>query len=447
MAVKIQSDGYFEITYKDFDGGLNVQQPESEISDNETPAGNNFQTRNKELRSRPAFSLKFPGPRNDPVLGHYSFIDANNITHTVCWDSSGLWQMAATPGRAWAQLGAPSMVPGNPVSYRAFVNELYYCNGGTTLAYWDGIASAPVGSGVDVNGNPIAGTTSVASVTAADASQVISGTTGPLSIGGMFLSELDNHLLMANIQVVDNGTGTIYSFPNRLWWSANGIPTMWDFVANLNAGFNDILDVPDVITGLATTGVSGYIFRTNGITFFDPTGNGEAPFQFDHLWAAEHGVGNVYPWSIAFYGAIGFFISVEQIYRMGVTDFEPIGGNTRDAIMADLANASASPVCSIVPTENLGYIYFTYRISIPLTNFTRVYIYEAETKKWNPPWDVPGQIQTGRCEEVWTGQLAALPIGAIPAGTASQGGGGNQSGPGGGQTGGGKGGSKGGPTF
>jgi len=426
VAVKIKGNGYFEVTYTDFQGGLNVQEPETEMADNCTPSAINFQTRNKELRSRPQFTLRFNGmdPNNAP-LGLFSFLDVNAVTHTVAWSNRGLWQLAPTglpPGALspWFQLGPPNMVPGNPVAYRAFANVLYYCNGGSFLASWDGISLQPTASNA-----AIPGSTSIAAISVADAPTVIPGpppAVGPLSIGGLFLSELDNHLILANITVLDNGTGTVYLFPNQLWYSANGIPTQWDPVANTNAGNNAFLDVPDAITGLGTTGVSGYIFRTNGITFFDPTGNGAAPFQFDHLWASDHGIGNVFPWSIAFYGPIGMFISVENIYKLGVADFEPIGGNARDAIMADLALTSGNPTAQIVPTENAGYVYLTYRVSIPLNNFTRIYLYDVEKKYWNPPWDEPFLLQTGRCEEVSTGVLAQLPLGAQPPGTNTAGG-------------------------
>ena len=419
MAVSIKSDGYFELSYSGFDGGLNVQEPESEIDDNFTPAASNFQLRNKELRSRPPFTKKYSGPGKSPILGVFSFVDANAVTHTVCWDSTGLWQLAPagqpvgalTP---WTQLFGPNPVPTNPISYKAYAQTLYYTNGGSFLASWDGISLAATGAN-----SGVAGSTSIAAVSVADAPTVLPGSTGPLSIGGLFLSELDNHLLLANVTVQDNGAGVTYNFPNRLWWSANGLPTQWDFAANTNAGENDFLDVPDNITGIITTGAAGYLFRTNGITFFDPTGNGLLPFQFDHLWASEHGIGNVLPWSIHSYGSIGCFISTEQIYKLGISSFDPIGGKARDAIMADLALASGNPIAAIVPTESRGYIYYTYRISIPLATFTRVYMYDLELNHWLPFWDVPGLIQTGREEEVWTGILQALPPSTQPPGTAS----------------------------
>ncbi len=430
MAVQFFKNGYFEITYKGFDGGLNVQEPETEIPDNCTPSANNFQVRNKELRSRPPFSQQFAGMDNSsPILGVFSFLDANGVYHTVAWNQAGLWQLApqgGPPGSVgqWAPLGGPNPAAGIPIAYQAFANILYYTNGGTFLASWDGIGQTATGSQTYGDGST---STSIAGISKTDAPTIVAGSTGPLSFGGLFLAELNDQLLLANITLFDNGTGTIYTFPQRLWWSASGIPTQWDFSANTSAGENDFLDVPDQITGMATVGVNGYLFRSNGITFFTPTGNALTPFQFDHLWASNHGIGNVYPWSIHSYGSIVCFISVEEIYQMGVASFEPIGGKTRDAIMADLALASGVPTAAIVPTEQLGYVYFTYRISIPLTTFTRHYWYSIQDKNWTQH-DTPGVIQTARCEEVWTGLPVSSPIGTVPSGTGSSSTGGSQSG-------------------
>jgi len=90
--------------------------------------------------------------------------------------------------------------------------------------------------------------------------------------------------------------------------------------------------------------------------------------------------------------------------------------------MADLAMASLTPVASIVPAERLGYVYLTYRISIPLSTFTRHYWYSIEDKNW-AQFDTPGLLQTGRAEEVWTGVAGVLPPGAVPASTGVTGGG------------------------
>jgi len=459
VPLRLNQNGSFEIEYTFAPpNGLHVQAPENLIPDTMSPSMSGVMLRNAELRSMPPFVLKFPSPDPlNPILGQFSFLDQNNVGHTVMWTSRGLWQLSGNNpplASSWSILGGPALSAAIPIAYRAFANVMYYTNGAPFMASWDGITSAPTSTTTFGDASIAA---SVAGVSKTDAPTVISGSIGPLSIGGLFLAELDNHIILANVTVLDQlgvnaatsgsitPTGTIYSFPQRIWWSANGLPNQWDFAANTNAGENDFLDVPDSITGIVTIGTAGYIFRSNGITQFIPTGNGLVPFQFDHLWASDHGVGAIYPWSIHSYGAFACFVSTEQIYQMGVNSFGDIGGPARDAIMADLSMASGIPTASIVPTESLGYIYLTYRINIPLTTFTRQYIYSFEDKRWEIR-DLAGLIITGREEEIWTGQLSSFGIpGILPpatniAGGAASGGGGFGSGSGGGGTGGGTGG-------
>jgi hypothetical protein len=227
------------------------------------------------------------------------------------------------------------------------------------------------------------------------------------SVGGLFLYEINFQLCLLNCFVFNAATvgstpaGSTTNFPQRLWYSANGIPNVWDPTVNTSAGFVDFLDVPDQFTGVMALGEIAYLFRNNGVTQQTITGNSLAPYYFDHLWASEKGIGSVYPFSIAQYGSIGAFISTEQIYKVSINSFEEIGGTARDAIMGDLAQASNTPVGSIIPNYAYGFIYLTYRISIPLNNsFTRHYLYSIEDKNWAIE-ETPGQIVSGRPSVVW----------------------------------------------
>ena len=442
MAVQIAKDGYFEIEYT-FQGatGLDVQTPENLLSDKASSAVSNFLLRNSEARSRPVFRREFPAPPNsNPALGQTSFLDVNSVWHTVLFTGGAAYQLAGNNQKQnvspWKYLGGPNLIAGNPVASQAFGQVLYYTNGGPVLGSWDGITAAPTASNA---GCP--GATSVAAIDVADAPTVVPGSTGPLSIGGLYLGELNNSILLQNVVVLDNATNVLYQFPNRLWWSANGIPTQWDPTINTSAGFNDFLDVPDVFSGLMTIGIAGYLFRSNGITQFTPTGSAQTPFQFDHLWASKKGIGDVFPWSLAQYGPSGFFASTEQIYKMSVNSFNPIGGSARDAIYADLASASGNPIGAFLPNLGRGYIYPMYTLSIPLGNFTRHYQYSDEGNYWTP-WDTKGLLITGAVENVWTGQLPSYGVpGVFPpavsnGGTGMSGGGGMGSGTGGGSGGG-----------
>ena len=424
MPPQINAKGQWFTEYSGPWAGIDTQKPPVLIADNASPAFNNFMLRNAEIRSSPALLLFANGLSTDPIVGLSSFVDINGTYHTVYWAGNKLIQYDPAAGPPpWVVVGvaSPSNMDNNPVSYRAFANSIYYTDisqtigkpssggGGASvitpfLAYWNGIDAAPVFtqtfSDASVS-NSIAGISKTDSPTVGGSLPGGPTVVGPLAIGGQYLGELNNHLILANVMVLDQNSNTLYNFPNLIWWSANGLPLQWDPTQNTSAGFNSFLDVPDLITGLATIGVAGYIFRTNGITQFAPSGSAVTPFTFDHMWASDHGIGNVVPWSIAQYGPNAAFIATDDIYALSVTQAKKIGGTARDAIMADLAAQpilpkllSNKPFACITPIFKAGYVYLTYKLYIPFATFIREWTYSFEDNNWAPR-DLPFDFNAG----------------------------------------------------
>lgn len=453
---------YFEITYapSQWDappggiasawsvpyGGLNVQFPENQIGPNYTPAMNNFMFRNGELRSRYALQPYLPGPDGqNPILGIGSFLSAALVWHTFAFTANGLWQLSGSAQsqiqygiNPWQGLGGPQLLP-SPVAWYVFQNILYYTNGNGHLSAWNGAALNPI--------------TDVA----------FSGTTWPLpnnytgtTFSGLFLGELAGQVLMAytyeNTYTSGVITGTS-TFAQRVRWSCvNFNPTLsgtfganlgqtggtWDPTVNVGAGFNDMLDVPDVITGLMTIGRVGYIFRQNGITEISPTGVGTAPFDFNHLWASQQGVGSVYPDTIAQYGQYGVFVANDNVYQLTPSSTGPIGGSARDAIMLDLSNAVGPPVAAIIPGYSVATVYLVYKLMIPLPTGTRIYVYSFDDANW-ASWFHTG-VYLGHPYPCWIGDTGTEAPYTASAANNSNGTGGGSGGGGGGGGGGGIGG-------
>jgi hypothetical protein len=417
VAISLKADGTLTIEYTSGGkyAGLHVQAPETEIPDNATPAVSNFMLRNSELRSWPALTPFAAGGVGIAELGVSSFLDVNGAYHTVTWAGNTLYQYSAS-GPSWVAVGpaGPGNMQTNPLSYRTFANKIYYTDigliaaprgggaggsGGTPpvitpfVAYWDGLTSAPVYQQTQYDAsvtNSIAGIATASAPTVGGSLPNAPTLVGPIAIGAAFISELNNYLILGNVIIADQGSANaLYNFPNLIWWSANGLPLQWDPTQNTSAGFNPFLDVSDQITGLAMLGIAGYIFRTYGITQMTPTGSAITPWQFDHMWASEHGIGNVHPFSIAQYGPTCAFIADDNIYSLSVTNAQPIGGTARDAIMTDLANSTGSPFANILPKYKQGYTYLTYNILIPLeynapanTMHLRMYVYSFEDQSW-----------------------------------------------------------------
>jgi hypothetical protein len=409
MPVKIGQNGVWQQEYFGPYAGLDVEHPETLIPDNASPSFNNFMLRNAELRSRPNFANLFGGVGSGVTgsqLGITTFVDTNGTYHCVIWAGDDLYQYnpALLPASPFQLVGtaAPGDMQTNPVSYRAFANAIWYTNKAVLvgannspiiapfLGMWNGLTAAPVFTQTFSDASTsesIAGISLTDSPTVGGSLPGAPTVTGPLAIGGLYLGELNNQLILANISVLDQTSGVIYSFPNMIWWSANGLPLQWDPTQNTSAGFNPFLDVPDLITGLVTLGIAGYIFRTDGITQFATTGSAVTPFTFDHMWASDHGIGNVLPFSIAQYGPSACFISSDNIYSLSVSSANAIGGTARDAIFTDLFNATATPFAQIIPTLRAGYVYLSYLILIPMNGFVRMYVYSFEDKNWSP-WDL-----------------------------------------------------------
>ena len=397
-------------------GGLNVQFPENQIGPNYTPSMDNFMFRNGELRSRPKFSVFLPGPDgNNAILGVGSFLSRNLVWHTFAFTRTGLFQLLknavslANSGRnPWTLLGGPSL-GSNPVAWRTFQNVLYYTNGSGHLSAWDGVLPAPA--------------TDVA----------FSGTTWPLpnnytgtTYSALFLGELDSHIIMANTTEYTYTSGAVTAttnYPQRIRWSCiNFNPTTaggafgsnlgtgggtFDPTVNVNAGLNDFLDVSDLITGQLFLGRMGYIFRQNGITEIDPTGNGTAPFDFNHLWASEQGVGNVYPLTIGQYGSYGMFVATNDVYQVTPGNVVAIGMGARDNIMYDLAQAVAPPTGVIMPSYATYRVYLVYKLFIPLASgSTRVYVYSFDDNNW-ASWTINGTV-IGQPRGCWIGDQQFL---------------------------------------
>jgi hypothetical protein len=442
-------------------GGIHVQAPENMIGPQFTPAALNVFTRNSELRSRPLFRQIMPGPDgNSPVLGCGSFLSINQTWHTFAMTQRGLFQLntnwpqqIAQGTNPWQFLGGATLSTA-PVAWQVYAGVLYYSNS-NHLCAWDGafptaIADvAFVGStpswpfGQDFTGakfiteldNHIVLGYLIDSQGSAFQNRIMWSNNGFSPVGGTLTAPwtaltafpLSTRIVDSNgnvqvaIPLVSGTSGATVPIWNKtlngttpdgtlVWANAgpNGqFPSnlgtagaTFDPGINVNAGFNNFVDVPDVITGLMTIGRMAHVFRQNGITEMTATGNGIAPFDFNHLWASQHGVGNVYPYSIAQYGNMGIFISSEQIYQITPGGLNPIGGGARDAIMADLAMTIGSPKGSIDRGYTLGYSYLHYRLRIPQPEGTKTWVFTIEDNNW-VPWFQSGVWPTGIANEAW----------------------------------------------
>jgi hypothetical protein len=224
-------------------------------------------------------------------------------------------------------------LPGQPVSYVQVENTLYF-----TGLMFNGIYSVTYNSGGFY-------------------SFTFSQATDYVSAGYLFL--LDGYMCAAQCRFPGGG-GTGTSILPTIAWSVPGGFTTWDPTVNPEAGYNELPDVSDRITGVDTTGRSAFIMRLHGITQQDPnlgSGAGLQPWVWYHLWASPQGIG-AYDNSVAQFGEVAFFLSSDNVYAISLSaGVQPMGQKiipkiNRDALVVGghlnplLTNSESIPYAS-----------------------------------------------------------------------------------------------------
>jgi len=190
-------------------------------------------------------------------------------------------------------------------------------------------------------------------------------------------------------------TVTISNFPFQYAWSAgqgqygqfNALTT--DSNGNIiatGAGYNNLPDVEDVITGLFNTGPTQFVLRSQGITEVTALSNGINPFEFDHLWASHKGIGTVFPETVGQYGSMGAFFSDTGIFTFGYEGINEIGGKASSAIYTDLITTCEGNLIAggLGPIFINGEVYLAYVLAAvnPNTNVVYVWMYNSKNKEW-----------------------------------------------------------------
>lgn len=194
-----------------------------------------------------------------------------------------------------------------------------------------------------------------------------------------FAGVLSNHMVTCYTTEPEPGAAGSIVYPQRVRWSDNGDPTEWTESAATTAGHADLLEVPDFITGFATLGRSGYIYRTNGITLMTATGDSTAPFQFDQISNSIGGIGNKFPYSLATYGNLSAFVAASDLYGFDGNSITPFGGEAKKSIFRDIALSTGDVISAfITPILGPGFDFLSYWLSIPGVS-TWVYSYDDQT--------------------------------------------------------------------
>lgn len=362
-------DKYLELEYRNF-SGLNTQDQPISVPNSMLVGGSTgYLARSGVLYSQPAIKLGFNSPLGTGLtipaapdgnawnaIG--SFIDSNNITHTIGLTSSNCYQLNFSGSSfAWSLIGSIGSGINSQYAIQAFTNQLYFCNG-NVLYFVDGLTGTVVQTATSV-------------------------------CGGRYLTSIANSLILGYTLEGSN------IFPQRVRWSAPNQPTQWDPSSNVGAGFNTIQDLADGISGIAVIGTNGYIFSPSSITVMSPTGNNQLPFTFDHLWYSPRGIGCAMPQSLDSYGPHVGFVAVDGIYILTVSGVTNIGDKIIDNFFDSVFNSQNTlqtfvfgkfiPVFMNNNTLRVNLMYNIYIVQQGVSGMcnTKVYSYSMDSKAWS----------------------------------------------------------------
>ena len=214
--------------------------------------------------------------------------------------------------------------------------------------------------------------------------------------GGAFLDELNGHLLVGCVTTTDPSFPAITTtIPYRLAWSAAQNYSQFNPVSAglvTGAGFNDIPDIADAITGIYTVGPDAYLLRNQGISEMTPLNSGIQPFSFNHLWASEWGMGTMFSNAIGKYGSAAIFIATDDIVSMGYEGIRGITGAAKtfvyeNLLLTALLQGQQFPFLDgvLIPqvANNATYLYYVVGTPDVVNNVYRICLCDVDTGSWS----------------------------------------------------------------
>jgi hypothetical protein len=227
-------------------------------------------------------------------------------------------------------------------------------------------------------------------ILAIDGSAYSSSQSLPNNGTSFFLGKIAGRLLALNLVEPQPSQLGSTNYPRRFRWSAVNDATNW---TAFDAGVADISEIEDNITGYATQGALGYIYRNKGVTVITPTGSISPTFFLENYSGGEQGVGVgcFFPYSLAQFGNMTVFAAEDDIYMFNplLGPFQAIGGSATRSIYLDLQKSTGYCIGALLPTLTYGITSLQYWLIIPLAASApgehlncKVWIYSFESQTW-----------------------------------------------------------------
>jgi hypothetical protein len=140
-------------------------------------------------------------------------------------------------------------------------------------------------------------------------------------------------------QIPQSGT-IVQNTSMILSFSAQTDLDVWDPITTAGlvtgAGFEQLADIGDFLTGLIVSNGTAFIIRSQGISYASVTGNGTDPFFISHIGLGDKGEGSQLPQLVCQYDQTGAFVSNSDVLTIssGVTS---IGAKIKSLLFASIA--------------------------------------------------------------------------------------------------------------
>jgi hypothetical protein len=164
-------------------------------------------------------------------------------------------------------------------------------------------------------------------------------------------------------------------------WTVAGALDEWNPVNKAGnvtgAGFEQLADIGDYLTGLIVSNGIAFIIRSQGVSYATATGTATAPFNITHLGLGDEGEGAQITLLVCQYDQTGAFVSNTDIYQVS-SSLSSIGAKIKASFFNTVATNTSNLYASVACATTLSN-------QVPLFLFLvgkLIYIYNASNATW-----------------------------------------------------------------
>ena len=143
------------------------------------------------------------------------------------------------------------------------------------------------------------------------------------------------------------------------------------------AGFSQLADIGDVLTGLIVSNNVAYIIRSQGLSYATALGSGQNPFQFAHIGLGHVGEGSQIAALIGDYDQTGVYVGQTNVFQLSGS-ISAIGDKVKSKLFPLVNQASAFGKVIISPTTQGGD---TYSIAMVILG-ANLFLYNTANQTW-----------------------------------------------------------------